>query len=89
MYVSGIRELESWIGELEKARDYLSGQCTMKDARIHELEEWCQTVTDGKDYVEAQWHQAQDAASALQKKLNLLLADVEIQKIIQKRSYNI
>lgn len=86
---SRIRELESWIGELEKARDYLSGQCTMKDARIHELEEWCQTVTDGKDYVEAQWHQAQDAATALQKKLNLLLADVEIQKIIQKRSYNI
>lgn len=86
---SRIRELESWIGELEKARDYLSGQCTMKDARIHELEEWCQTVTEGKDYVEAQWHQAQDAATALQKKLNLLLADVEIQKTIQKRSYNI
>ena len=86
---SRIRELESWIGELEKARDYLSGQCEMKDARIHELEEWCQTVTDGKDYVESQWHQAQDAATALQKKLNLLLADVEIQKIIQKRSYNI
>lgn len=86
---SRIRELESWIGELEKARDYLSGQCKMKDARIHELEEWCQTVTDGKDYVESQWHQAQDAATALQKKLNILLADVEVQKIIQKRSYNI
>lgn len=84
-----IRELESWIGELEKARDYLSGQCGSKDARIHELEEWCQAVTDGKNYVESQWHQAQSAETALQKKLNLLLADVEIQKIIQKRSYNV
>ena len=86
---SRIRELESWIGELEKARDYLSGQCEMKDARIRELEEWCQAVTDGKDYLESQWRQAQSAESALQKKLNVLLADVEIQKIIQKRSYNV
>ena len=84
-----IRELESWIGELEKARDYLSGQCEMKDARIRELEEWCQAVTDGKDYLESQWRQAQSAETVLQKKLNVLLADVEIQKIIQKRSYNV
>lgn len=84
-----IRELESWIGELEKARDYLANQCETKDARIHELEEWCQAVTDGKDYLESQWHQAQSAETTLQKKLNLLLADVEIQKIIQKRSYNV
>lgn len=84
-----IRELQGWIGELEKARDYLSGQCEMKDARIRELEEWCQAVTDGKDYLESQWRQAQSAESALQKKLNVLLADVEIQKIIQKRSYNV
>lgn len=84
-----IRELESWIAELEKARDYLSGQCEMKDARIRELEEWCQAVTDGKDYLESQWRQAQSAETALQKKLNVLLADVEIQKIIQKRSYNV
>ena len=74
---------------MEKARDYLSGQCEMKDARIRELEEWCQAVTDGKDYLESQWRQAQSAESALQKKLNVLLADVEIQKIIQKRSYNV
>ena len=81
--------MTGWIGELEKARDYLSGQCEMKDARIRELEEWCQAVTDGKDYLESQWRQAQSAESALQKKLNVLLADVEIQKIIQKRSYNV
>lgn len=91
-----IAELQRWNEQLEAGKAYLEDQVSKKNARIAELEQWCQEVTDGKAYVEAQWHLMEAArqesaaeAAESQKKLELLLGDEKIRKIIRKHGYEL
>ncbi len=91
-----IEELERWTQQLEEGKAYLEDQVSKKNARIEELEQWCQEVTEGKAYVEEQWHLTeaawQEAAAEVaesRKRLELLLSDEKIQKIIRKRGYEL
>ena len=91
-----ISELERWTRQLEEGKTYLEDQISKKNARIEELEQWCREVTEGKAYVEEQWHLTEAArqeaameAAESQKKLELLLGDEKIRKIIRKRGYEL
>lgn len=84
-----VEELQGWIEQLEEAKNYLEKQNNNKDIRITELENWCKEVTNGKDYVEAQWKQTQHQRDEMQRKLEMLLEDDKIRKIIRKKGYEI
>lgn len=84
-----IKKLQDWIKQLDVAKSYLEKQNDNKDMRIAELENWCKEVTSGKDYVETQWRQTQHQRDEIQRKLNTLLEDDKIQKIIRKKGYEI
>lgn len=84
-----IKKLQDWIKQLDVAKSYLEKQNDNKDMRIAELENWCKEVTSGKDYVETQWRQMQHQRDEIQRKLNTLLEDDKIQKIIRKKGYEI
>ena len=81
--------MQGWIDQLEEAKNYLEKQNNNKDIRITELENWCKEVTNGKDYVEAQWKQTQRQRDEMQRKLEMLLEDDKIRKIIRKKGYEI
>ncbi len=84
-----IKKLQDWIKQLDVAKSYLEKQNDNKDMRIAELENWCKEVTSGKDYVETQWRQTQHQRDEIQRKLNTLLEDDKIRKIIRKKGYEI
>lgn len=91
-----LTELENWTKQLEDGKNYLEQQVVNKDLRIAELEQWSQEVTAGKAYVEEQWSEikaaqqkSEEETEKLTQKLELLLGDEKIQKIIKKRHYEI
>lgn len=84
-----INELEQWTKQLEDAKAYLEEQTDLKAKRIAELEDWSKEVTSGKNYVETQWKHTQHQQDETQKKLDTLLKDDKIKKIIRKKGYEI
>ena len=64
-------------------------QTDLKAKRIAELEDWSKEVTSGKNYVETQWKHTQHQQDETQKKLDTLLKDDKIKKIIRKKGYEI
>lgn len=100
---SRISELEAWTIQLEGTRDYLSEQIEQKDSRILELEAWNAQLEGGKAYLESQLDKESELRQKLQQeksalsqevsklnfKLNLLLSDSKVQKIIQKKHYEV
>ena len=53
------------------------------------MEDWSKEVTSGKNYVETQWKHTQHQQDETQKKLDTLLKDDKIKKIIRKKGYEI
>ncbi len=49
-----IAELTSWIRQLSLGKEYLEGQCRLKDNRVDELLQWNQQLESGKQYLEQQ-----------------------------------
>ena len=49
-----IAELTSWIRQLSLGKEYLEGQCRLKDNRVDELLQWNKQLEAGKVYLEQQ-----------------------------------
>lgn len=49
-----ITELTSWNGQLSLGKEYLEGQCRLKDDRVDELLHWNKQLEIGKTYLEQQ-----------------------------------
>lgn len=49
-----IAEMTSWIRQLSLGKEYLEGQCRLKDNRVAELLQWNQQLESGKQYLEQQ-----------------------------------
>jgi chromosome segregation ATPase len=77
-----IDELKDWTKQLEDGKNYLENQWNITKEEKEKITAHCSEV-------EGQFDELNTTISKLNYKLNVLLNDVGVQKIIKKKKYNI
>jgi glycosyltransferase involved in cell wall biosynthesis len=77
-----ISELSSWTKQLEDGKNYLESQWNIAKEEKERIAAHCSEI-------ESQLDELNNTASRLNYKLNVLLNDVRVQKIIKKKKYDI
>ena len=98
-----VAELIQWSAKLKEDKEFFEKQYKEKDAQAAELISWADKLTAARDFYEAQMKQKEEqlqrlsdenreqenTIAKLKFKLNMLLNDSKIQKIIDKKQYEI